>query len=42
MPVKPCLQPLEPGIWLVGEKKIRTSHAQTFKTREPSALKYGG
>ena len=30
MPVKRCPQPLEPGIWLVGEKKVRTSHPQTF------------
>lgn len=30
MPMKPCLQPLEPGTWLIGEKKVRASHSQTF------------
>jgi hypothetical protein len=37
VPMKSRLQPLEPGVWLVDQKNVRIIHAQTFKTREPSA-----
>jgi hypothetical protein len=41
VPAKSRPQPLDPGVWLVDEKNVRTSHAQTFKTRKPSAPTYG-